>query len=690
MDPKKVYINRDKSWLQFNARVLQEAADESVPLIERLRFLGIHSNNLDEFFRVRYATIKRMGQMGGKRVRKVLGGYAPTELLGELSEEVIRQQRLSQDIYDELFELLKEEDIHIINEKSLTQNQRDFVRKYYIEKVSPAIFILLLNDDRPFPELKDKSIYLAIKLSKKDRPEDAQYALIEVPSDLTGRFVILPKYGKHYIMYLDDLIRYNLDYVFFIYQFDSIEAQTIKITRDAEMDLDYDIRKTFLEKIERGLKERKIADPVRFVFDKTIPEDVLDMLINRMELSQFDSLIAGGRYHNKKDLMKFPNVGGPELEHEQMSPVPHPDLDLDRSILNVVAKKDVLVFLPYHSFAYIIRFLREAAIDPYVTEIKISVYRLASQSRIISALINAAKNGKQVTVTVELQARFDEEANLFWTERLRAEGVTVISGIQGLKVHSKVCLVRRNEHGKKKDFAIVGTGNFHEGTARLYTDYHLLTSDKRITKEVRQVFEFLQSNYLVFKYNHLLVSPHYTRKKFYYLIDQEIENAKKGLPSGIFLKMNSLSDHDIIDKLYEASKYGVKVRLIVRGICSLIPQVDGLSENIEAISVLDRYLEHSRVFVFENGGDPLYFISSADWMTRNLDYRVEVTAPVYDKGIQIQLRDHLELIWKDNVKCRFHNKAQNNAYKKQPGPRVRSQIEMYNYVRKTLKKNQLP
>jgi polyphosphate kinase len=409
-----------------------------------------------------------------------------------------------------------------------------------------------------------------------------------------------------------------------------------------------------------------------------------------MELSQFDSLIAGGRYHNKKDLMKFPNVGGPELEHEKMAPISHPDLDLDRSILNVVAKKDVLVFLPYHSFAYIIRFLREAAIDPHVTEIKISVYRLASQSRIISALINAAKNGKEVTVTVELQARFDEEANLFWTERLRAEGVTVISGIQGLKVHSKVCLVRRNENGKKKDFAIVGTGNFHEGTAKLYTDYHLLTSDKRITKEVRQVFEFLQSNYLVFKYNHLVVSPHHTRKKFYYLIDQEIENAKKGLPSGIFLKMNSLSDHDIIDKLYEASKYGVKIRLIVRGICSLIPQVDGLSENIEAISVLDRYLEHSRVFVFENGGDPLYFISSADWMTRNLDYRVEVTAPVYDKGIQIQLRDHLELIWKDNVKCRFHNSDQNNAYKKQPGPRIRSQLEMFNYVRKTLKKNQLP
>jgi polyphosphate kinase len=689
MDPKKIYINRDKSWLQFNARVLQEAADDSVPLIERFRFLGIHSNNLDEFFRVRYASIKRMGQMGGKKVRKVLGGYAPTELLGELSEEVIRQQRLSQDIYEKLIELLKAEDIHIINEKSLTQNQREFVHKYYIEKVSPTIFILLLDQERPFPELKDKSIYLAIKLIKTEKPSDARYALIEVPSELIGRFVILPKYGKHYIMYLDDLIRFNLDYVFFIYQFDQIEAHTIKITRDAEMDLDYDISKTFLEKIERGLKERRIADPVRFVFDKTIPTELLDMLINRMEISQFDSLIAGGRYHNKKDLMKFPNVGGPELEHEHLAPVPHPDLDLDRSILHVVAKKDVLVFLPYHSFAYIIRFLREAAIDPHVVEIKISVYRLADKSRIISALINAAKNGKKVTVAVELQARFDEEANLYWTERLRAEGVTVISGIQDLKVHSKICLVRRNENGKKKDFAIVGTGNFHEGTAKLYTDYHLFTADKRITKEVRQVFEFLQSNYLVFKYNHLIVSPHHTRNRFNALIDQEIENAKKGLPAGIFLKMNSMSDHDLIDKLYEAGKYGVQIKLIIRGICSLIPQMEGLSENIEAISIIDRYLEHSRVFVFENGGEPLYFISSADWMTRNLDYRVEVTAPVYDRHIQSQLRDHLELIWKDNVKCRFHNMEQNNAYKKQPGPRIRSQLEMFNYVRRILKKDLL-
>lgn len=690
MNPRKVTINRDKSWLQFNARVLQEAADPTVPIIERMRFLGIHSNNLDEFFRVRYASIKRLVLMGEKKTRSLLGGYSAKELLADLTEIVISQQRRSQEIYDEIIEELKANDIHMLDEKSLTTNQRDFVRKYYVYKVSPAIFILMLNDERPFPELKDKSIYLAIRLMQRTKPDEPIFALIEVPSELTGRFVILPKYGKHYIMYLDDLIRYNLDYVFFIFQFDKIDAQTIKITRDAEMDLDDDINKTFLEKIERGLKERQIADPVRFVFDKSLPDDVLNMLMNRMDLSQFDSLIPGGRYHNKKDLMKFPNVGDPELEHENMPPVPHPDLDMDRSILKVIEKKDVLIFLPYHSFSYIIRFLREAAIDPYVTEIKISLYRLASESRIISALINAAKNGKRVTVTVELQARFDEEANIYWTERLRTEGVKVITGIPGLKVHSKLCLVSRTEKGKIKDFAIVGTGNFHEGTAKLYTDYHLITANKAITKEVRQVFEFLQSNYLVFNYEHLIVSPHYTRKKFYMLIDQEIENAKKGLPAGMFLKMNSLSDLEMIDKLYEACKYGVKIRLIVRGICSLIPQVPGLSDNIEAISIIDRYLEHSRVFVFENGGEPKFYLSSADWMSRNLDYRVEVTVPVYDKYLQAQLRDHMELIWKDNVKCRFHNAQQDNAYKKQPGPRIRSQLEMFNYVRKTLKKNQLP
>ncbi len=689
MSLKKKYINRDKSWLQFNARVLQEAADKKTPLIERMRFLGIHSNNLDEFFRVRYASIRRMSGLKGKKIMHELGGYTANELLPELTDLVIDQQKRSQEIYDSLIEELRENEIFMIDEKSLTASQQDFVRKYYVEKISPSVFNLILSPERAFPELKDKSIYLAIKLENKKELENPVYSLIEVPSELNGRFVILPKYGKHYIMYLDDLIRFNLNYVFFIFKFDQISAHTIKITRDAEMNIDDDLSKSFLEKIQKGIKDRKQADPVRFIYDRNIDEDVFDKIKKGMGLTQYDSLIAGGKYHNKKDLMKFPNVGGPELEFGSHEPVAHPDLDMDHSILSVLDKKDVLLFLPYHSFSFIIRFIREAAIDPKVVSINISLYRLATESRIISALINAAKNGKTVTVVVELQARFDEENNIKWTNRLRAEGVKVIHGVAGLKVHSKICWVRKVDQGKNKDYAIVGTGNFHEGTAKFYTDYHLLTADKRITKEVRKVFDFFKSNYKVYKYQHLIVSPHYTRGGLVRLINNEIENAKKGLPSGMILKMNSLSDLDLIDKLYEASSCGVKIKLIVRGICSLIPQLPGISENIEAISIVDKYLEHSRVFVFTNGGEPKYYLSSADWMRRNVDYRVEVSVPIYSKSIQNQLKDHLNIIWSDNVKSRLHNQEQNNAYRKISGTLVRSQEEMFNYVLKSSKKNQL-
>lgn len=686
MKERERYVNRDISWLRFNARVLQEAADSSVPLIERIRFLGIFSNNLDEFFRVRYASVKRMHALKGKKVKTQLGGWSPNKLLKAMTDEVIAQQKEATRIYDELIVELKSEGVEIINEQNLTHSQQMFVRKYYVEKVSPSVFILLLNDRREFPELRDKSIYLAIKLIKDAEPDNPVYSLIEVPSELIGRFVILPKYGKHYIMYLDDLIRFNLKYAFFIYPFDRIEAHTIKITRDAELDLDNDVSKSFLEKIEKGLKARKIGDPVRFVYDKELPIDYLHYFKGKMELDSFDSLISGGRYHNKKDLMKFPNVGRKDLEYDKLEPMYHPDLDLERSILGVVKEKDVLIFLPYHTFSYVIRFLREAAIDPQVEHIQITLYRLADESRVISALINAAKNGKQVTVVIELQARFDEEANIYWTEKLRAEGVNVISGVPGLKVHSKVTLVQRREGKKLVDYAIIGTGNYHEGTAKLYTDYHLMTSDTRITREIRQIFEFIRANYLQFNYDHLIVSPHSTRIRFLELIDNEIENAKAGKPASMFLKMNSLSDYDMVDKLYEASKAGVKIRLIIRGICCLIPGVPGLSENIEAISVIDRYLEHSRVYFFENAGKPKCYIASADFMTRNLDYRLEVSVPIFSPSVMREIRDHMEIIWKDNVKSRIHNAEQDNTYRKIPGPRIRSQMAMAEYVANQLKR----
>lgn len=686
MNGPKRYVNRDLSWLRFNARVLQEAADPTVPLIERIRFLGIFSSNLDEFFRVRYASVKRMNNIKGKQVKAQLGGWSPKKLLKAMTDEVIAQQSEASRIYDELIQELEKEDVVIINEQNLTHTQQRFVRKYYVEKVSPSVFILLLNNRQEFPELRDKSIYLAIKLIRNTDPDNPVYSLIEVPTELIGRFVLLPKYGKHYIMYLDDLIRFNLKYAFFIYPFDRIEAHTIKITRDAELDLDNDVSKSFLEKIEKGLKARKIGDPVRFVYDRELPVDYLRFFKDNMELDSYDSLIAGGRYHNKKDLMRFPNVGRKDLEYPSIDPVYHPDLDLERSILNVVKEKDVLIFLPYHTFSYVIRFLREAAIDPLVETIQITLYRLADQSRVISALINAAKNGKKVTVVIELQARFDEEANIHWTEKLRAEGVDVISGVPGLKVHSKVTLVQRREGKKLKDYAIIGTGNYHEGTARIYTDYHLMTSDRRITKEVRQIFEFVRANYLVFNYEHLIVSPHYTRSRYLELIDCEIENARAGKPASMFLKMNSLSDYDMVEKLYEANNAGVKIRLVIRGICCLIPGVPGMSENIEAISVIDRFLEHSRVYWFENAGSPRCFIASADMMTRNLDYRLEVSVPIYSASVMREIRDHLEIIWKDNVKSRVHNEMQDNTYRKIPGPRIRSQMAMVDYVTQQLKR----
>ncbi len=677
------YVNRDISWLNFNARVLQEAEDESVPLIERIRFLGIFSNNMDEFFRVRYASIKRASQIGKKVAKMEFGGVAPEKLLGQLNEIVIDQQSRAQAIYDQLIDKLKGHNVEVLNEKTLSDEQKKWVRDAFVSRVSPSVFNLILTSLQEFPELKDKSIYLSVELIKNDQPTEPLYALIEIPSEFVGRFIELPSDNKRYIMYLDDLIRYNLDYIFFIFEYDTIEAHTIKITRDAELDIDNDVSKSFLEKIQKSVKDRRIGDPVRFVYDRGISPDFLQYLMNRMELDNTDSLIAGGRYHNKKDLMGFPTVGSGELEHARIPTIPHPDLSMERSILNVVRVKDVLLFLPYHSFSYIIRFLREAAIDPNVEEIKITLYRMASKSRIISALINAAKNGKKVTAVIELQARFDEENNIKWTNNLKNEGVDVVSGIPGLKVHSKVALVTRRENGKLKDYAMVGTGNFHEGTANFYTDYHLMTSRKEITKEVAKVFDFVKTNYLVQRYEHLIVSPHYSRKRFNQLIEEQIEKAHAGEKASIFLKMNSLSDLKMVDKLYQAGRAGVKIRMIIRGICSLIPGVKGLSENIEAISVVDRFLEHSRVFIFGEGDDSKVFLGSADWMGRNLDYRLEVTVPILDEEVKVQLWEQMECIWSDNQKARSHSQDTINAYRKANGEAIRSQIKMIDILSTT-------
>ena len=684
MEASRRYFNRDISWLQFNERVLQEAENPSVPLIERIRFLGIHSNNMDEFFRVRYSSIRRFTLAENQGFNEDLEGYKPSKLLKKLTERVTYQQGKSQEIYNALEEELRSHDIEVVDEQQLTAKQKRYIRQFFREKISPALTKLMLSQAPEFPYLRDKSIFLAVRILQG---KEEQFSIIEVPTGAAGRFVTLPRYGKQFVMYLDDVLRLNLDSIFYIFNYDKIEAHTVKITRDAEISLDDDVSKSFLEKVQLGLAHRREGDPVRFVYDREIGDQTLQLLVKGLGITELDSLIAGGRYHNKKDLMRFPNVGEPSMEHEKLPQVQHPALDPNRSIIKVMKRQDVMLFTPYHDFSNVIRLLREAAIDPKVRVIKVTLYRLADESRIISALVNAAKNGKDVTVFIELQARFDEANNIKWTNQLRAEGIKVVSGVPGLKVHSKLTLIRRDEGGEKlKDYCVVGTGNYHEGTAKAYTDYHLLSSDKRIAREVRRVFQFIESPYKHQKYKHLLVSPNSNREGFYALIDREIEFAKAGLEAKFWVKINSISDHGMIEKLYEASQAGVNIRLIVRGInCLRLDDLE-LSANIEAISIVDRFLEHTRAFCFYNNGQPEYFISSADWMTRNLNRRVEVTAPIYDSKIQRQLRDHFEILWKDNTKARVFDAHQSNVYRTLPGPKIRAQLDLHEYVKKQLLK----
>ncbi len=679
---QNLYLNRELSWLQFNARVLQEAEDPSVPLIERLRFLGIFSNNLDEFFKVRYATIKRI-DLAGKTGKSELGGIKAKDLLEQITNIVIAQQTESLKILDEIQTALRQEGVFVINETEITPDQSEYIRDFFVQKVRPALMTIILNEVDEFPLLKDSAAYLIVKMSMMPEDKvfstDKVYSLIELPKSI-DRFIELPQRdGNHYIILLDDLIRHCLHFIFNIFNYESLQANMIKITRDAELDIDSDLSKSFLEKLSESVKDRRIGDPVRFVYDKEIDSKTLDFLLKKMGIDNTDSLIPGGRYHNRRDYMNFPDVGLKHLFYEKNPPLPVPGLVLQGSVLEKIAKKDFLLYAPYQSFAYLIKFLREAAIDPKVKSIKITIYRLAKISNIASSIINAKKNGKDVTVQIELQARFDEEANISYAGQMQDEGVKVIFGVPGLKVHCKACVIDRVENGKVVRYGFISTGNFNESTAKLYTDYTLFTANQKILKEVNKVFDFFQINYKVKKYRHLLVSPHYTRNAIYALINTEIENCKKGKVSGIQLKLNSLSDTAMIDKLYEASKAGVKIKMIVRGICSLIPGVPGLSENIEVISVIDKFLEHPRMYIFQNDQQPKYYISSADFMSRNLDTRVEIACPIYDLDIQRELQETFDICWSDNVKARVISDKQDNAYKICNGPKVRSQIETYNY-----------
>lgn len=683
---KLKYIPREISWLSFNERVLQEAQDKTVPLIERIKFLGIFSSNLDEFFRVRVATLKRMVEF--KKKAKEIMGESPGKILKQIHKIGIKQQVKFEETYKAIIKELATHSIFILNEKQLDQEQALFIRKYFEDTVLPTLVPIMIDTAPHFPHLKDKSIYLAVKLSKKEKGlKGIKYSLIQIPTEILSRFVVLPKKDeKRYIILLDDVIRFCLKDVFSSFDMDKAEAYTIKLTRDTELDLDNDLSKSISEKIEKSLKQRKKGKPVRLVYDSEIPPDLLSFITKKIKMKKRQNLLPGGRYHNFKDFIHFPKVGSRELQYSPVKPLPHPDLKKTKSIFNVIRKKDILLSYPYQSFNHIIDLLREASIDPKVTSIKITLYRLAKNSNIVSALTNAIKNGKSVTVVVELQARFDEAANIYWANQLKDEGANVIYGVHGLKVHSKLFLITRKEDDRSVYYAHIGTGNFNEDTAKLYCDHSLITSDEHITEEVAKVFNFFSNNFKTGNYKHLVVAPFFMRKKFTKLITHEINNAEEGKEAYIILKLNSLADKDLVKKLYQASAAGVKIKLITRSTCSLIPGVKNLSENIEAISIVGRLLEHARIFVFCNGGDEKIYLSSSDWMYRNFEQRSETAVPIYDKKIKKELKTILNFQLSDNVKARVIDKTQSNTYKfrSENEKKIRSHDEIYNYFKNKL------
>jgi polyphosphate kinase len=684
---KRKTIARDISWLSFNARVLQEATDSTVPLRERIRFLGIFSNNLDEFFRVRVATLKRMIQFGNKA--KMHMENNPQQIIDEIQMTVLNQQGEFHRIWEEVLAQLNEQKIFLRNEKELNAEQQNFVSNYFEEEVSSDVIPLMIENIPEFPTLRDKSIYLAVVMWKKESALKKKYALIEVPSRSLGRFTILPsKPEESHIILLEDIIRFNLPEIFSYFGYDQYQSHIFKVTRDAEIDIDEDISTSIIQKIEKGIKNRRKGKPVRFVYDREMDPGLLEYLIRRLNLSKRDNLIPGGRIHNFRHFMDFPDQVFKEKK-QRKKPFDHPMLR-DRRVTDVVLEKDVLLNFPYHSFLPIISLLREAAFDPDVTTIKITCYRLAPQSKIVNALINAVRNGKEVVVMLELRARFEEEANIEWKNRLEEEGAKVLIEIPNLKVHSKICVIRK----KTKDnnsilYGFVGTGNLSERTAKLYGDHCFLTSNQKIMSDVNRMFSFLEQpksgiNFLK-DCKVILPSPIILKKEMLKLIDEEIKQARKKKPAAITLKMNSMSDEDMIQKLYEAAFAGVQLKLIIRGIFCMRSEHKKLKKPIRAISIVDEYLEHARVFIFHNKGKEKVFISSADWMLRNLEHRVEATCPIWNDELKQELIDILNIQLQDNVKARWLDNELNNEYVHTTKKKIRSQVETYNYLyKKTL------
>ncbi|UUM30010.1 polyphosphate kinase 1 [Vibrio japonicus] len=680
MSAEKLYIEKELSWLSFNERVLQEAADKSVPLIERIRFLGIFSNNLDEFYKVRFADVKRrilINQEQGVNSNS-------KHLLSKMQSKALKLNERFDELYAELIREMARRRIFLVNETQLSETQQRWVKKYFQNEVLPHITPLFLRDDIDVLQfLKDEYSYIAVSLKSQ---EQSQYALLEIPTDHLPRFVMVPEpKGKRRktIILLDNIIRYCLDELFSgFFDYDELSGYAMKMTRDAEYDLSHEVEHSLLEQMSEGLSQRLTAMPVRFVYEREMPQDMLDILCDKLQISNYDSLIPGGRYHNFKDFIGFPNVGRDYLENKPLPPMKCADFDGYANKFDAIKNQDILLYYPYHTFEHISELVRQASFDPKVLAIKINIYRVAKDSRLMNSLIDAVHNGKQVTVVVELQARFDEEANIEWSRILTEAGVHVIFGAPGLKIHSKLLLISRKEGDDIVRYAHIGTGNFHEKTARIYTDFSLLTADPEITNEVRNVFGYIENPYRPVRFNHLLVSPRNSRKQLYRIIDSEIANAKQGKKAAITLKVNNLVDKGLINKLYGASAAGVEIKMIIRGMCSLVPGVEGISDNIKIISIVDRFLEHPRVLITYNDGDPQVYISSADWMTRNLDNRIEVSAPIRDERLKQRIIDIIDIHFTDTVKARLIDKEMSNTYVPRGNrKKVRSQIAIYDYLK---------
>ncbi len=679
---QKVII-RDISWLSFNSRVLQEAADETVPLKERMKFLGIFSNNLDEFFRVRVATLQRMIELGSKG--NIHLEQSPELILESIQQIVLEQQKEFERIWNEILRELKKQKIFLLSETQLNNTQKKFVLDYFDEEVRSNMVPLMIESIQAFPTLSDKSIYLACKLSKKNKSIPQRFALVSVPARRLPRFVILPsKQGEQHIILLEDIIRYCLPYIFSFFGYDTFSSHIIKVTRDAEIDIDNDIATSLIQKIEKGLKNRKKGKPVRFIYDKDIDPSLLTYLVKRLGLTHKDNLIPGGRIHNFKDFIHFPETVFSQ-KSQRKKPFVHPLLKGFKRVTDVVMQKDVLLHFPYHSYDSVIDLLREAAIDPEVTHIKITCYRLAERSKIVNAITNAVRNGKQVTAVLELRARFDEEANLEWKDELEEAGVKVLLGVPNMKVHAKICLIKKVVKGQTTHYGFVSTGNLNESTAKIYGDHCLLTSDRNIMADVNRIFHYLEQPKTRIQFlkacKTLMVSPVNMRRQLIALIDKEIKAAKAGKDAGITLKLNSLSDVELISKLYEAAKAGVEMKMVVRGICCMLTENNKFKFPVQAISIVDEYLEHARVMIFYNGGNEKTFLSSADWMVRNIDHRIEAACPIFEKNIQQEIKEILQIQLSDNIKARkLDNELSNQYVNPRNRKKVRSQIETYNYL----------